>query len=1256
VNLTRTVLGGLAGPIVAALVAGATPARADLAQAESAYRTAYGRWEQANGERLDAAREADDAYLERSRAEQEHAKAERDVEKAQRDLDGARQVEQRFRGGQNPDAYRDAIETTGRADRELRDRTARARDAKARRDRARDAYERRDDRLSDKEQAEKARRRELEDAARALDRARAAAPPAPQAGAPTSPPASPPATPPLSPDDPEPARQALERAVSGRTDGLDQLGRLSPLLRRVASGPGGPSTAQDCQEARARFEAGIGTLRAALREAAAVADLGLPGPASPAMGDLARQAQSLADRIAQDIRSAEYKWHQWWAAHCGAPADALPQVEAPPVTGPPADPEGSRVRVAPKPPRSPEELVAGDPPAPGSPGPAATSTPAAPPAGPTVQFLTPGLQPIGEVTKYAPFFVQVTLPAADAPAGPIDVTLRTPYWLWRGRHTVTLERQGASGGAVTYRSRLQYWEKESGWANVFEVGGDFLDSAGALLFGWAGVTDDPDWVDDAPLYQVLAIDNGQTLQAEYGGSTAQVTVYNTWVQQSIARTAAGFEVAQGFYAWLGDQLRAAPGGATIDPAGLQALKDAFPPGFVPWELTVLGAGGEIGAEQVEALRRSAEQKLSLLPQVRASAAGLPAGDDIQRAFIGAGFLQTLLSDPGGWTVYTGTGHIERASHAFPLPTAFNLAADHAVTQARDVNRQGAQAALGDTLMRGYTLYAGFSGGGALWTLGSTYVATAGQFGSAVIDGQGTIGFVPGTTALGHQASRWDVFVSSVEVFGGPIVAAKLGQVVGGEMAEGKRALAQDRAQRAGRIQLDTDWSFGMPGGHVGLGPSGRNVAARGGVRNLTPAQSTAVVKRVQPVDPAGRMGVYDGDDWTGLDPLQFSPADGDFFLQNGLVPRFTISADGKKFHVTDMFSGPQGRRARIAFVESPDGSVETVTWYQSNSEGTWRAALGAKDKGFIMKGPQTDQNVNERAADLAAPIQTELNARGAEPMLSGLSIETRMKAFYSRVPYAEFLPTPQGGSVRSIAGFTDPAAISIPLVGADGSIPGGFLPDLSRGPTYSWPIIDSPLYGQGHGFAIATRDGKSVIHYHVTQQGDWVQGVYDAGGGLTPYGTYRSVYQYPGSTPIRYTRSGENATIPGGYVKDPAYVGTDPLLPHVRDLPGPALGGTSRAPVPATDPASLTPVGVHPGTLGSPGIVGFRPGARPFSTLATYDLSGLVLFSLDSTMLYVPAMSPEQALRLGGDPSVAYVEPVRSRGAEAGPGAGEAGP
>jgi hypothetical protein len=1049
-----------------------------------------------------------------------------------------------------------------------------------------------------------------------------------------------PAGPTLSATNLDGVRLELDRAEAERTRGRDQLGQVG--LFRLAKAPGGPS-AQDRQEAQARLDAGLATLESALQSAAAVADLfEQAGPATPELAGLVQQAQALADKIADDIRNAKYKWSQFWKEHGAGKQDASAQAQAPDPATPPT-PGGPAPQTASAPPRSPEELVATDPSGAPSPGAGAGGgQPAVPLTGPVVQFLTPGLQPLTQVNKYQPFFVQVTLPGgADAPTGPIAVTLNTPHLLWRGRHVVKLEQRSEGGGVVTYRSQLQYWEKPTGFANPFADFPDLWDNLTSYL---PFVTDDPDWAEEPALYQVLAIENGEPLQATFDGSTAQVTVYDTWAQQGIANTERAFGAARQFYTWLDDQLGSRSGGVVVHPNWLQQAKAAFPPGLVPWELTVLGQGGEISAEQVTQLQASVQQKLTYLPQVQASWMGLPGGNDIQTYFVGFGLFRTLIGDPATWTVYTGST-LAPARPTFslpllnPLPNGFNLAASAGVRDAEDANRQGAQTALVDTTLAGYGALAGVSGGDSLWTLASTGLASLEASTAQGFDPT----FVRGTNEMGQTASNWDLFTSAVQVFGEPVVAVAASSRIGPTIAEGKRAVGESQAILAARSTQRAFQAFGMAGGQVGLGPSGRNVAGSAFVRSLDGAQGRSIVRRIPDVDPGDYVSRFRAEDVT--------PGDAGFYLDNGLVPDWSITVDGKKFAVTPMFSGPDGRRTRLAFVETPDGGRQVVPWYLSNSENTWRAALGGKDGGYIMKGAQVHRTTpNERTADLAAPIQAELHARSGEPVLS-LPAEVAARAFYGRLPRMTLLPTPQGMDADTISGFTDLAAVTIPLVRPDGTIPDGLLPDMSAGPMASWPLYaNNPYYGRGMGFAFPSRDGTSVMTYNVTPQGSWTQGIYRADAGLTNQGTYQKVFQYSGSTPVRYTRDGEVATVGRDYLLDRSYVDADPLRPYFLDPASSlAVSGT-----PGVEAIPGTFVYVRPifpgeagvGPLGSSVLVGFPVGGRPFSTLATYGLSGSLLFSSGPTIIGVPGVSPQQASALGADPRVLYVEPPLTKRAE----------
>jgi hypothetical protein len=1234
ISTVTALVATLASPLaLAVLLVLVTPAGADEG--------AYGRWEQAHRERLDAARDADRAYGERSQASKEHEKAQRDLEKAQKDVDAAREVVERFLRGENKDALRDAVDQRRAAEERLREAEERAGAAKDRYEDAQKDYEAKDDRLAEKEQAEATRERELEEA-----RARAASGGAPQAPAPpASAPAPPgiagpvagaPAGPTLSASNLDEVRGELERAEAGRTRGRDQLGQVG--LFRLANAPGGPS-AQDRQEATARFDAGLATLESALGSAAAVGDLfEQAGPANPELAALVRQAQVLADKIADDIRSAKYKWHQFWTEHGAEKQDAPPQAQAP-DPGPAATADGSAPQTPSAPPRSPEELVAAHPSGGASSGAGpGGGQPATPLTSPVVQFLTPGLQPLTEVNKYQPFFVQVTLPSGpDARTGPISVTLNTPHLLWRGRHVLKLEQRSESGGVVTYRSQLQYWDKPTGFANPFADVPDALDNLTSYL---PFFTDDPDWAEEPALYQVLAISNGETLRATFDGSTAGITVYDTWAQQGIANTEHAFGAARQFYTWLGDQLEGLSGGAVVDPNWLQQAKGAFPPGLVPWELTVLGQGGEISAEQITQLRASVQQKLTFLPQVQASWMALPEGNDIQRHFVGFGLFRTLIGDPATWTVYTGTGYLAQPTYSMPLldplPNGFNLAVSAAVRDAEDANRQGAQSALVDTTLAGYGAFAAVSGGGSLWTLASTGVAS---FEASTAQGFDPT-FVRGTTAMGQTASNWDLFTSTVQVFAEPVVGVYASSRIGPTIAEGKRAVGESQANLAARSTQRSYQAYGMAGGRLGLGPSGRNVAGSAFVRSLDGAQGRSIVRRIPDVEPGAYVSRFRGE--------EFTPGDADFFLDNGLVPNWSITVDGKKFAVTPMFSGPDGRRTRLAFIETPDGGRQVVPWYLSNSENTWRAALGGEQGGYIMKGAKTNTTLNERTADLAAPIQAELHARNGEPVLT-LPADVAARAFYGRLPHMTMLPTPQGSYTTTVPGFTDPSAVTIPLTRPDGTIPDGLLPNTSAGPTISWPIYaNDPYYGRGMGFAFPSKDGTGVIIYNVTPQGAWTQGIYRADAGLTLQGTYRNVFQYSGSTPVRYTRGGEVATVGRDYVLDPSYVATDPLLPYSSSPPALEAGGVETLPGTFTFIRPLFPAEASYGTPGSSMLVGFPVRARPFSTLATYGLAGSVLFSPGPTILEVAGVSPDQASVLGADPRVLYVEPPLGKRAERG--------
>ncbi|MGH8554162.1 MAG: hypothetical protein ACREUD_01070, partial [Gammaproteobacteria bacterium] len=485
-------------------------------------------------------------------------------------------------------------------------------------------------------------------------------------------------------------------------------------------------------------------------------------------------------------------------------------------------PGGAPIPASSTPPRSPEELVAADPFSPASLGAGLSgSPPAAPLTGPVVQFLTAGLQSLHQVNHYQPFLVQVTLPSEeDAPDGPIEVTLTTPHYLWGGQHTVKLEKQAESGGVVTYRSQLQIWEKQTGFANPFADIPDALDNFFSYL---PFFTDDPDWADEPALYQVLAISNGEALQAEFDGSTAQVTVYDTGYQQGIANTERAFGAARQFYTWLGDQLGSLSGGAVVDPNWLEQAKGAFPPGLVPWELTVLGQGGEISAEQVTQLQASVQQKLTYLPQVQASWVELPEGNDIQRYFVGFGLFRTLIGDPATWTVYTGTGHLAWPTYSLPLlsplPNGFNLAVDAAMRDAEDANRKAAATAFVDAVLAGYGTFVAVSGGESLWTLASTGVASF----EATME-QGSPTFVRGTTAFGQTASNWDLFTSTVQVFAEPILVVAVSHHIGPTIAEGKRAGAESQANLRAQSTQRCYQAFDMPEGRVGLGPSGRPMA------------------------------------------------------------------------------------------------------------------------------------------------------------------------------------------------------------------------------------------------------------------------------------------------------------------------------------------------------------------------------------------------------------------------------------------------
>jgi hypothetical protein len=132
-----------------------------------AERAAYGRWEQAAGQRNDAAKAADGAYVERSKAEAAYTKARGDLEKATRDAGIAEQQRQRFyRPGRNDQAYQDAQAAAQSAETQRQQAEAAFRQAEAAYLKAQDAYNQADAALSAAEVAEQDRRRELE-AARA---------------------------------------------------------------------------------------------------------------------------------------------------------------------------------------------------------------------------------------------------------------------------------------------------------------------------------------------------------------------------------------------------------------------------------------------------------------------------------------------------------------------------------------------------------------------------------------------------------------------------------------------------------------------------------------------------------------------------------------------------------------------------------------------------------------------------------------------------------------------------------------------------------------------------------------------------------------------------------------------------------------------------------------------------------------------------------------------------------------------------------
>jgi hypothetical protein len=554
-------------------------------------------------------------------------------------------------------------------------------------------------------------------------------------------------------------------------------------------------------------------------------------------------------------------------------------------TAPPGSSDGSRTVDAPTPPHTPEQFVTA-----GEPGPSATPgrQPAGAPPGPVVQILTPGLQPLTSINHSQPFVIQVTIPRGqDPPSASIDVTLTTPYFFW-GSHTLEIENSTVSESTVTYRSPVQYWYRETGFADPI-----------ADLTGYK---------DPEPLYKDLRAANGDVLTVQFDGGTAQVNVYDTWVQQGIASTDAAFDLAQGFYTWLGSKLEGLDGGATVDPDGLAKMRALFPADLQPWELTVLGDGGEISAEQVAQLRASAQQKLSLLPQVRASAAGLSAGDDVLRYFGSVGLFRTLLSDPAGWTPTTGTGYYVMPETYLPLPTAFALAVDGAKSKAKEYVQRGSMDALTSTLVRGYAAFAGVTGGGAVWTLAT------------------------GTTAMGQRATGWDYFVSAVDIYAGVVISVKAG-----ELGEGVTSTEARGPRIGGGRSTDTpqriDDVFAPGGPRLGRGQSqaatsGDAPGGAGAGRSQTGSSSTGA-------DDAStvRPGAQDGSEAPTVAPPQtpstdrlsrlhhLSPDDATVEFNKSLKGTTLTFKDGETVSLEEF--GGKGQFQMFFRVRRADGTLDT---------------------------------------------------------------------------------------------------------------------------------------------------------------------------------------------------------------------------------------------------------------------------------------------------------------------------------------------
>ena len=149
----------------------------------------------------------------------------------------------------------------------------------------------------------------------------------------------------------------------------------------------------------------------------------------------------------------------------------------------------------------------------------------------------------------------------------------------------------------------------------------------------------------------------------------------------------------------------------------------------------------------------------------------------------------------------------------------------------------------------------------------------------------------------------------------------------------------------------------------------------------------------------------------GIRPKQAADLSPEFLSTHGLEPRHTLQIGDRTVHVSAPWSHGGQRTAFVGYVEEPDGRVRVRTFYQSNSQGTWRSASHCGASGWIGKG------WGEESTNLPISAQKQLGALVGSTTPTPLEGKDADTAFYGNLPVGGHAPPPSFTDQVNMATF-----------------------------------------------------------------------------------------------------------------------------------------------------------------------------------------------------------------------------------------------